>query len=131
MFQKPEDVVSLLNTVGAQGNLPITVEINGQAVMMEVDTGAAVSLIPKSVFQNNFRTLVVEKSGAILTIYTGEQITVVGKMCDDQTKQLHLYVVKRERPCLLGRDWLEEIVLDWKQIGMLTSHSCNQKGEIK
>ena len=33
-----------------------------------------------------------------------------------------LLVVKEEGPALLGRNWLEEIKIDWPRIKQLTSH---------
>ena len=30
----------------------------------------------------------------------------------------------------MGRDWLREITLDWKQIGMVSSHSTNQNAKL-
>ena len=36
----------------------------------------------------------------------------------EQKKQLTLYVTRQEGPCLLGREWLTSIRLDWKTIGL-------------
>ena len=90
-----EDVVSLLNTVGSQGNQPITVtvELNGHAIVMEVDTGAAVSLVPESVFTKYLQTLPVEKSSTILTTYTGAEIPVIGKIA------VNVVVITRPKKC--------------------------------
>jgi len=87
---------------------------------LEIDTGAAVSLVLASLQKKYFQTAVVEKSDAILTTYIGKQIPVIGKISvnvryKEQNKQLYLYMVKREEPCLMGRDWLREITLDWKK----------------
>ena len=107
-----------LFTVGPKRNSPITVtlHIDGCPLDMEVDTGATVSVIPISMKEKYFQTVVLEASDIILTTYTGEQIPVVGKIpvnvqYKDQTKNLYLYVVKRDRSCLMGRDWLAEIRL--------------------
>ena len=38
----------------------------------------------------------------------------------DQKKQLTLYVTKGEGPCIMGREWLKSIRLDWRTIGLAT-----------
>ena len=61
---------------------PITVEleINGKAIPMEVDTGAAVSLISTTIKQELFPDSPLSTSTTVLTTYTGERINVAGKM---------------------------------------------------
>ena len=117
-----------LFTVGSNRNSPITVtlQINGQPVVMEVDTGAAVSLISSDMQKKYLHSVALEPSEAILTTYTGEQIPIAGKILvnvqyKEQNKDLYLYVVERDGPCLMGRDWLTSIILDWKQIGLLNT----------
>ena len=95
---------------------PITVEleINGKAIPMEVDTGAAVSLISTTIKQELFPDSPLSTSTTMLTTYTGERINVAGKMKVEvryhgKVHLLQLYVVEGEGPSLLGRDWLLEI----------------------
>ena len=123
-----EETEFTLFTVGSKRNNPIiaTLQVNGCPIDMEVDTGAAVSLVSTSIQKKYFPTKVIEAGDITLTTYTGEQIPVVGKIpvnvsYKEQNKHLYLYVVERDGPCLMGRDWLTEITLDWKRIGLLTS----------
>jgi len=95
-----EETEFALFNVRSKRNDPITVMlyINDHPIDMEIDTGAAVSLVSASTQKKYFQTTVVEKSDAILTTYTGEQIPVIGKIpvnvrYKEQNKQLYLYVV--------------------------------------
>ena len=88
---------------------------------MEVDTGAAVSLIPTTTKQQLFPDIPLTTSTTVLTTYTGERIKVAGKMKVEvryggKVHMLQLYVVEGEGPSFLGRDWLLEIKLDWGSI---------------
>ena len=38
----------------------------------------------------------------------------------EQKRKLTLYVTKQDGPCLLGREWLTNIRLNWKTIGLAT-----------
>ena len=105
--------------LGSQTAKPITVdvEIEGQTVQMEVDTGAAVSLITEQQQQELFPSAVLHPSSVTLRTYTAERLPVVGEMhvqvpYSNQTKDLPLLVVRAVGPALLGRDWLQHIRLD-------------------
>ena len=89
---------------------------------MEIDTGAAVSLISDKTRRCLFPDAVVQPSHASLRTYSGEVIPVVGQLTVDvlhntQHASLPLVVVEGEGPTLLGRNWLSRIRLDWKTIG--------------
>ena len=58
---------------------------------------------------------------AVLSTYRGEKILVLGTVMvpvkyESQQKKLNALIVKGGGPNLLGRDWLEEIRLDWETI---------------
>ena len=56
----------------------VDVNINGVLVPMEVDTGAAVSLMSRIVQEKLFPQASLQKSATTLRIYTGEAMRVVG-----------------------------------------------------
>ena len=90
---------------------------------MEVDTGAAVSLISYKQLKQVLPRIKIKKTTVVLRKYTSEVIPVWGKVqvmvtYGEQKKQLTLYVTRQEGPCLLGREWLTSIRLDWKTIGL-------------
>ena len=102
---------------------PITLEleINGQKLPMELDTGAAVSLISTTTKERIFPDVPLINTPNVLTTYTGERMAVMGKMkvevrYDSKVYNLQLHVVDGDGPSLFGRDWLLIIQLDWKAL---------------
>ena len=89
---------------------------------MDIDTGAAVSLISETVYKRLLQTggtIAMGPSNTKLRTYTGEHIVVLGKATvtvkyKEQTKQLPLHIVGGNGPSLMGRDWLAELTLNWK-----------------
>ena len=118
--------VSPLNRIGGKLQ-PIMVELtlNGEKTAMELDTGAAVSVISSATKAKLFPQLKPESTSVILATYTGEKISVLGQIMVNvkygkQHKQLPLYVVKGDGPSLLGRNWLTEINLNWKSLKLMS-----------
>ena len=108
---------------------PITAEVlvNGSNLRMEIDTGAAVSLISEATY---FQLWVgnsgpkLEPSALKLRTYSGEELKLVGEAAvkvtyGQQEEDLSLQVVKGNGPSLLGRNWLARIKLDWSAIRTL------------
>ena len=71
---------SAILTVGDHNNKPITVqmELNVQQVLMEVDTGAAVSLMSVITQKQLFPKVKLMKSRTQLQTYTAESLAVLG-----------------------------------------------------
>ena len=86
---------------------------------MEVDTGAALSVISKTTYDQLWSkesAPPLKPTTAKLKTYTGEHMQVVGSISvevehNQQKKQLDLIVVGGEGPSLMGRDWLRKITL--------------------
>ena len=68
--------------VGGKSVQPILVEltINGEKTQMELDTGAAVSIISTETQCKLFPHEQLTDSSLILTTYSGEQLQVAGQM---------------------------------------------------
>ena len=99
----------------------VSLSLNGQKLDMEVDTGAAFSVISEATKQALFRNKTLHSSNLVLKTYTDECMKVEGTLtvtvkCGNQTKKLMLVVVKGNGPSLLGRNWLKHIQLDWHNI---------------
>lgn len=104
---------------------------------MEVDTGAALSLISEETYNSlwaNSTSPALQKSDAKLKSYTGEIIQVKGTIeveveYQDQKAKLPLTVVSGCGPSLLGRNWLRHLRLDWSRLHHITTE--NHKSEIQ
>ena len=91
---------------------------------MEVDTGESVSLVSEMTWKKlqdiNWRPSLSQTSVRLRT-YTGDDIPVldqalVAVRSGNQTAQLPILVVAGNGPSLLGRNWLNQLRLDWKEI---------------
>ena len=99
----------------------VPVIIETQSLEMELDTGTDVSLISEETYRQLFKHIPLQESRTSLRSYSGDLIDVKGRMdvnvsYGDQHKQLPLLVVSGKGPSLLGKDWLSEIRLRWKEI---------------
>jgi hypothetical protein len=95
---------------------------------MEVDTGAAVSIITMhqlADISSPHKSPVLQPTPVKLRTYTGSEIPVVGTLTvkvrlHQQEVSLPVIVVEGSGPNLLGRDWLGHLRLDWQS--MFTTH---------
>ena len=106
---------------------PITVElqVNKKNLLIEVDTGAFVSVISMNIYKKLFPNTSLNASTLHLKTYTGEPMPVAGEIdvevqYGSQVCILSLTVVEGSWPSLFGRDWLRHLTLDWKTIGLAT-----------
>ena len=95
--------------------------INDTNVRMELDSGSPVSLMPTSLFREHFPQLALQQADLQLSTFTGEALKVLGfanvtVKYEQQTYSLKIYVVDAGRTPLFGRDWLQHIHLNWKDI---------------
>ena len=118
-----EDAAELLKVHSTAGSPPIVVQVvmDGNEVTMEVDTGAAVSLMSEKVFREMWPKRRLFPTKVRLCNYTKDPIQLFG-CCnvniqyEEQAAVLPLLIVAGSGPTLLGRDWLGHITLDWKSI---------------
>ena len=111
-------------TVSQSTPIAVSVEINSKSVNMELDTGAAVSLISEETYGQHWPQLQIEESNIQLKTYSGEFLETLGSVNVDvcygkQQVTLPLVIVKGKGPSLFGRNWLERIKLDWPAIHKL------------
>ena len=109
----------------------VTVSINGRDIKMEVDTGAAISILPSHLFKKHFAQLPLLKTDVKLKTYSGakmipEGILEVNVAYGDQKQRLRLYVVDTPGPPLFGREWMYVIKLDWKSF--FSAHCIEKNG---
>ena len=99
----------------------VMVIVDNQQVPMEIDTGAAVSLVSEETYKKLWPHKPLQQATIVLKTYSGEQLQLCGSMEVDvvygtQHCTLPLLVIKGNGPSLLGRDWLKHFELDWKAI---------------
>eukprot|EP00118_Oscarella_pearsei_P023941 m.294194 g.294194 ORF g.294194 m.294194 type:complete len:713 (+) comp40742_c0_seq74:392-2530(+) len=115
-----EFYLNAINSVkGDTSRITVTPIINGKAITMEVDTGAAVSIISRKTWTENFKEYPLTTANVVLTTYSNEKLEVLGQSSmtvelDGQKATLPIIVVGGDGPALLGRNWLHAIRLDWK-----------------
>ena len=122
----PDDSVdpfslSLYNLSSGQQGIEIPVELNGTSLLMELDTGAGVSVISEETYKKHFSGTPLMPSNTRLRAYTGHPLKVHGQLMahlkyQDQSANVPLLVVEGSGPSLFGRDWLSQIRLDWTKI---------------
>ena len=92
----------------AQKPLEVTVQVDGHQLVMEVDTGASLSLISRETYQQLWPSRPLQASTVNLRTYSGERVGVLGGLdvnvgCGDQRAILPLLVVEGSGLSLLGR----------------------------
>ena len=125
--QQREDSYTLFSLGKDQKNDPIlvTVFLNGQIIEMQLDTGASVSIISETTYKSLWsQPPKLSPSNVKLHTYTGEAIAVLGSLevevvYKHQRARLPLLVAKGKGPSLIGRDWLQTLRLDWKEINAI------------
>ena len=112
-----------LNQIVADLRRPICVEVelDRLSLNMELDTGAAVSLMSEKTYRKMFPVMSLQESRTVLKTYSGEPLRVIGQRecrvkIAGQSAKLPLIVVAGDGPSLLGRNWLQVIRLDWMKI---------------
>ena len=119
-----------MNHLDGNQKSPYTVKlsVNGAPLKMEVDTGAAVSLISEATYKRLWKNPPkLKPTTTRLRTYSGQQLVVLVTLVvnvEYETQQVarSLIVVKglgpSLGPSLLGKDWLAEIRLDWKSLSV-------------
>ena len=112
------------------GAMTLELTLNTVPVSMELNTGAALSLINMATYHKIAQSsqLPLQKSDVMLRTYTGERINIRGSVevkvyYQGKTKMLRLQVVEGEGPNLLGHDWLVTLQVRLNSV-------CNLVGTI-
>ena len=89
--------------------ISVTMEVENRELVMELDTGSAVSVIGEEKYHEQLRHVPLENTTLQLHTYTGETVKPLGVLSvkvryGEQSKYLQLYVMKGIGPTLLGRE---------------------------
>ena len=100
---------------------------------MEIDTGASTTVVNEKSFHNLAHwesALKLNVVNTVLCTYTGEFVTVVGECrlaveYNGFKGSSPAVVISGEGPCLMGRNWLQHISLNWSEIFHLATMYTN------
>lgn len=121
-----------LKSVSADNHPEIMVEvkINSLPIQMELDTGAAVSVMSRKMQKRLFPGIKMHKPDVSLNTLTGENVEIIGKCYvkvayNSQDTELPLHIVRAYGSPLFGRNWLSIMKLDWKSILAKQMHNIS------
>ena len=116
-------VVDTPSPVQRAPTIKIPVILEDKEIEMELDTGAAVSVVSYADYCKYFKHLPLAVAKRKLHAYTGTPLKVMGEIMtkvryNKQECKLPMVVVKADThaPLLFGRSWLQAIQLDWPAI---------------
>ena len=105
---------------GKDEHIPIfmSVMLDHKSCKVQLDTGATVSILPRVLYDQQFNQWPLHGTKMKLKAYNGVRIPVYGEVhlpvvYEQQELVLPLIVVDGEGPPLLGRNWLEQLKLNW------------------
>ena len=96
-------------------------KVNSVPLEVEINTGAAVNFVSKTTWEGKLNNPTLKPCPLVLKGYPDSKLHLMG-CCDveveagETIKQLELIVCKENGLSLVGRNWLEEIKLNWSQI---------------
>ncbi|VDI40352.1 Hypothetical predicted protein [Mytilus galloprovincialis] len=98
--QKGNNDVGIYTVNSKTKEITVDVKIDNKSVEMEVDTGSALSIIPKKAFDQMFPNRKLDSTDVILRTFSGEKfkplgVTAVNVNYNDQSEVLSLYVVQK------------------------------------
>ena len=107
---------------------------------MEIDTGAAASILSYADYERYFKYLALRPVGRSFHAYAGTPLNIARQILVDvehnsQRATLPLLVVRAEQyaPPLLGRSWMTKIRLDWKNLFSppMSQFSVGQDNDVR
>ena len=125
-------LLHLKNQDERSGPYRVPIMIDNQEMTMEIDTGAAVSIISSSEYSKCLSHVKLLPCETRLKTCTGGTVDTLGEITvqvtyGDQSKELPLVVVDGQGPSLLGRNWLNALKLNWQTIKALNLHTIDDQ----
>ena len=121
----------------AYSSIKVDLKVNNVEVVMELDKGASLTIMSEKTLKHKFPHLELQPSAVILKTYSGEQLTVLGRAQvkvtnKNQEIKAPFIVVAGDGPTLFGRNWLQPLQMDWKEIRYMTTaiDTLLQKHEV-
>lgn len=113
--------IFVLSSEKKNNELFVSLFIENREVQMQLDTGCSLSLAPREFHEMYFPHLELQATKVVLSTYTGEQISPLGKVTVNVEYQGVKYslplLIMPEGTCpLFGRNWMFEIPLNWPKL---------------
>ena len=131
---EPAESADILHVHAVSPKIPrsykVLVEINGVPITMELDTGAGVTLVSEITWSKALQKPELHPCTLELQSYPDHSLDVLG-LCIVQASlhgkraELPLVVVRGNGVSLLGRNWLQEVKLDWSEVARV--NGVNQR----
>ena len=127
-FQEEVFTISEVNAVSTQ-DIKVPLFIEGLQAEMQLDTGCAFSVAPKSFYNKYCSHIPLQPTEVIFSTYTGERIHPLGEVMVDieysnKCYSLPLIIVNVGSTPLFGRNWLSKVKLNWPSLpGIQKVHS--------
>ena len=124
------------NSSSAGGNKPSAIMMNptieGRTISMELDTGSAFTIIPRSIYEKHLQHCKLHTSHVVFKSYTGHKVTCIGETevkvsLDGTDAMMKIHVVDVEGPALMGREWLARFNLNWRDIKHFTTVGSSEQ----
>ena len=122
------EVVDIVHVLTASPDIPrsykVVTLINNIPIITELDTGARVSIVSEQTWSDKLKQPKLQPCSLRLQSYPSKPLDVMG-VCTvkvtikSNTVSLPLVVIKGDEISLLGRNWLEQIKLDWHEIAKI------------
>lgn len=129
--EKDDDTMIWTITGGQVEGYYVHLNLDKKPVRMELDTGAAVSVMSEHQWNSLFgETKTLEPyEGRPLQGYSGQELIVIGQAkmnveYAQQQKHLPLLIVAGDqKPALFGRNWMQGIQLDWARLHQIRQNT--------
>ena len=107
--------------------IKVKLSVDGQPLVLEVDTGSARTIIPVQVYNEQFSHIQLKECTDKLQTYSGDKLAVLGMFeapvsYNGQCATLPIVVANVvNQPPILGRNWMDTIRLDWQSLFKVSS----------
>ena len=126
---------TIADSHGSCKELMVPVLIAGMSLDIEMDTGASVTIIPKSVWSDVLAAKSLQETDVKLLSYLGHEIPVVGEAkvqvsYGNQHSCLPVIVTARNDPVLMGRNWLSILKVGLEAIHASFAGTFERSGQF-
>ena len=121
----------VLNVMKVNKAIKVSMLIEDEKVEFILDTGCPVTILSEKMGMKICKNK-MKKSNVNLSSYTGHKIDVLGEATvnvkyENYNQPMTVYIIKGNAPSLLGRDWLQEIRINWEDMLMKVQEKNNDK----